>query len=77
MLCTLVVDALLFRSVPCCSLTKVLSRRGTLSTTGHSTNFVMWIDLPSNRSDFVNNSGVSDQETWVRVGVAAFCSLKY
>ncbi|CAN0221029.1 unnamed protein product [Ectocarpus sp. 6 AP-2014] len=60
-----------------CPVYKVLSRRGTLSTTGHSTNFVMWIDLPSNRADFINNAGSSDQETWVKAGVAAFTSLKY
>ncbi|CAM9214827.1 unnamed protein product [Laminaria digitata] len=60
-----------------CPVYKVLSRRGTLSTTGHSTNFVMWIDLPSNRADFINNAGSSDQETWVKAGVAAFSSLKY
>lgn len=68
---------LLDRIAPLSLLIKVLSRRGTLSTTGHSTNFVMWIDLPSNRADFINNAGSSDQETWVKAGVAAFCSLKY
>ena len=63
--------------LPLLSIIQVLSRRGTLSTTGHSTNFVMWIDLPSNRADFINNAGSSDQETWVKAGVAAFTSLKY
>jgi dynein heavy chain, axonemal len=32
-----------------CPLYKVVSRSGTLSTTGHSTNFVMYIELPTNR----------------------------
>jgi len=60
-----------------CPVYKVLSRKGTLSTTGHSTNFIMWIEIPSKRDDFVNNIGKADQGTWIRAGVAAFCSLKY
>lgn len=50
-----------------CPVYKVLSRTGTLSTTGHSTNFVLNLDLPSNY----------DQDKWIRAGVAAFLSLKY
>jgi dynein heavy chain, axonemal len=60
-----------------CPVYKILSRRGTLSTTGHSTNFIMWIELPSNRTDMINSSGQGDQEEWIRAGVAAFSSLMY
>ena len=60
-----------------CPVYKVLSRRGTLSTTGHSTNFIFWIELPSNRTNIINNVGLSDQEEWIRAGVAAFSSLTY
>ena len=60
-----------------CPVYKILSRRGTLSTTGHSTNFIFWIELPSNRTNITNNVGLCDQEEWIRAGVAAFSSLMY
>jgi len=50
-----------------CPVYKVLSRTGTLSTTGHSTNFVMWIELPSDR----------EQRVWIKAGVACFLALRY
>merc|ERR1712159_489217 len=53
-----------------CPVYKVLSRRGTLSTTGHSTNFVMWVELPGGKKDIKNNLGLSDQEYWIKAGVA-------
>ena len=60
-----------------CPVYKELSRRGTLSTTGHSTNFVMWVELPGGKKDIKNNLGLSDQEYWIKAGVAMFCSLRY
>eukprot|EP01041_Mallomonas_annulata_P000971 gene971-1882_t len=60
-----------------CPVYKILSRRGVLSTTGHSTNFIMWIEIPSNRTNIINNEGKSDQEEWIKAGVAAFSSLMY
>ena len=60
-----------------CPVYKILSRRGVLSTTGHSTNFIMWIEIPSNRSHILNNEGKADQEEWIRAGVACFSSLMY
>lgn len=50
-----------------CPVYKVLSRKGTLSTTGHSTNFVLYIDLQTN----------VDADDWIRAGVAAFLALRY
>ncbi|CCW68744.1 unnamed protein product [Phytomonas sp. Hart1] len=50
-----------------CPVYKTLTRAGTLSTTGHSTNFVLPIHIPTE----------TDPSHWVERGVACFVSLNF
>ena len=62
-----------------CPVYKTLTRAGTLSTTGHSTNFVLNVELPSKEpcSGPFSKYCETFSAHWIKRSVALFCALNY
>ena len=62
-----------------CPLYKTTTRAGTLSTTGHSTNFVLMIELPSDKpcSGTFSRYAETFSAHWIGRAVALFTTLTY